>query len=181
MEKYISQKNRLSKPVPKVCEIFSANFAENVFPFFMLFCLGMYSFQTPMRRLLKMSMKTKLTTCINKVVDTAMTCENFYKLENPTKSLPSPVQAFFLLDTGKKAHVAGFGTMFNNFLQNQDLGNYTGKGTTPVESTDPNSRNSSLVIERYQEPKGKHKRENQSKNKSCISLFRVNAHNKAIK
>ena len=94
--------------------------------------------QTSRRRLTQMSIKSKISTCVKKMTEAAQYCETLNELENSEtqKSLLSKVQAFFMLDTGRKAHFAGYGAMFQNFLQNQDLGNFSGKGTTPVEATD---------------------------------------------
>ena len=106
---------------------------------------------------MQISMKGKVTTCVNKLIEAAHTCESFNKLEKEQNPNLSQVQALMVLDTGESAHIAGFGTLFDNFLENKELGNFTGKGSVPVESKDPNNRKSLLVIERYEEKRRKRK------------------------
>ena len=106
---------------------------------------------------MQMSIKGKVGTCVNKLIEAATTCETYNKLEKKTNPNLTEVQAFMILDTGEKAHIAGFGTMFDNFITHQDLGNFTGKGTVPVEGKDAQSRKSLLIIERYDETRRKRK------------------------
>ena len=111
--------------------------------------------------MLQISIKGKITTSVNKLIEAAEACENCNKLERDTNPNLSNVQAFMMLDTGEKTHIAGFGEMFENFIRNQNLGHFSGKGTVPVESRDAKNRNSLLIIERYQEARRKQKRPNE--------------------
>ena len=93
-----------------------------------------------------MSVKGKISTCVRKIVEATKAYEALNNLEkkgNP--NTPKP-QFFFMLDSGNKSHVAGYGKMFDNFVENQQLGFYSGQGTEPVDSNHPNYKNSLLQI-----------------------------------
>ena len=108
-----------------------------------------------MRCLLQISIKGKITTSVNKLIEAAEACENYNRLERDTNPNLSNVQAFMILDTGEKTHIAGFGQMFENFIRNQNLGHFSGIATVPLESKDVKNCNSLLIIERYQEARRK--------------------------
>ena len=38
----------------------------------------------------------------------------------------------FIFDSGKQSTLAGFGQMFENFLQTATISNFTGKGQSPA-------------------------------------------------
>ena len=92
-----------------------------------------------------MSIKAKLATCIKKLQEATKTCQALNALDEDGNT--AEAQFFFVLDTGKKSHLAGYGRMFNNFIENQKLQNFSGEGTKPVNCTDPNHRQCLLQIE----------------------------------
>ena len=109
-----------------------------------------------------MSIKAKLSTCIKKLEEARKACEALNALEQDTNTDNSEPQFFCAFDTGKKSHLAGYGTMFETFIETQQLKCYSGEGTTPVSATDPKHRKALLQIEVCQAKVGKRKRTNSS-------------------
>ena len=122
-------------------------------------------FQTPARRLLKMSIKAKLSTCIKKLQEATEACKALNALDDDTNVKSSEAQFFFVLDTGKKSHLAGYGRMFENFVENQKLQFFSGEGTTPVKSVDPNHRKCLLQMEDCETKRSTRKRKKSSGSK----------------
>ena len=114
-----------------------------------------------------MSIKSKVSTCVKKIVEAAKAYESLNNLEDKgNPSIPKP-QFFLALDSGKKSHIAGYGRMFENFLETQELGEFSGKGTKPVFPNDANHRNALIQIETYgNENTMKRKRKVSGENKS---------------
>ena len=129
--------------------------------------------QTPLRRLTKMSIKGKIATCVKKIFEAAKACESLNALEATENGICPKVQAFFMLDSGKKSHISGYGTMFEQFVNTQQLGNYTGKGTNPVDANDPNHRNSLLQIETYPNKGKTHKRKHWGTSNNDLCYFLI--------
>ena len=97
-----------------------------------------------------MSFKGKVATCVKKIFEATQACEHLNQLQEECNENNLHVQAFFILDTGKKTHISGYGNIFDNFLANQQLGYFSGKGTVLVEASDPRHKKCSLQIERCQ-------------------------------
>ena len=87
-------------------------------------------FQTPARRLMQLSIRSKVCTCVRKLIDAARSYQSLNDLENDQDV--SAVQCISVIDSGKWSHAAGFGPIFENFVKNQELGYFSGKGTDPI-------------------------------------------------
>ena len=102
---------------------------------------------------MRMSLKGKLATCTRKVVEVSKAFQEFNEFIADGQENVGQVQSLFLLDTERKAHCSGFGNLFENFLNNQQLDYFSGKGTQPISSTDPNAKHSLLQVEKCEDVK----------------------------
>ena len=156
-----------------ICNVFSN--AKKIKISYYIICaakLHAFMFQTPTRRLLKISVGNKMKTLVKKLIETVKAYEALNDLE-PKDSTASSPQALMVLDTGKKGHIAGYGSLFNDFVKTQELGNFSGKGTQPVNSKHRNKQKSLLVVKTYKErrTKGNKKKSQTSKN---FHMFEIN-------
>ena len=106
---------------------------------------------TPKRHLMTMSVKARVTTCIKKLLEAVESYEELNEWDRKENITIDPTQFILIFDNGRRSHLAGYGYLFNNFLQNQSLGHYSGRGLTPVEQNDPNFKNSLLQVMRCPE------------------------------
>ena len=78
-------------------------------------------------------MHSHLRTAIRYSIATARIADEYNQRISAANDLPKrEVNMQFILDTGRQSSLAGFGKMFDNFLETNEMSNFTGYDMIPA-------------------------------------------------
>ena len=100
---------------------------------------------------MQMSIKGKVSAAAKKMIEATKLYKAYNEMEGNTSPTKSVLQCAMVIDAGTFSHAAGYGKMFERLIRNEDLGHFTGKGTTPVQETDMQYRKSDLQVMRFED------------------------------
>ena len=97
-----------------------------------------------------MSIKGKVSSAAKKMIEATKLYEAYNEMEGNASGQKCHLQCAMVIDAGTFSHAAGYGNIFEKLIRNEDLGDFSGKGTNPVQEMDMQYRKSDLKIMRFQ-------------------------------